>query len=65
MFTVDHEAMIKSSHASVTGSEAFIVVYLEPWQTSKLECSVKIVNSFQALTIFEKHSILDVWHHSE
>ena len=34
--------------------------YLEPCQTSKMEYSTKIVNGFQSLNIFAKHSILDI-----
>ena len=30
-----------------------------------MECFTKIVNGFKQLTIFSKHSILDVWEGSE
>ena len=33
----------------------------EPYQTSKINLFSKIVNSFHALTIFAKSSMLDVW----
>ena len=36
-------------------------VYSEPWQTSKMKRFSKIVNSYKLLTIFAKHSFLDVW----
>ena len=36
-------------------------MYLEPCQTSKIECLTKKVNRFKPLTIFAKQSILDVW----
>ena len=36
-------------------------MYLEPCQTSKIECLTKKVNRFKPLTIFTKQSILDVW----
>ena len=39
--------------------------YLEPCETSKMAYFAKIVNSFQPLTIFTKHSILDVSQGSE
>ena len=39
--------------------------YSEPCQTSKMEHFAKIVNAFQLLTIFAKHSILYVWLGSE
>ena len=35
--------------------------FLEPRQSSKRELFLKIVNSFQPLTIFKKAFILDVW----
>ena len=35
-------------------------VYLDPIQTSKMELFPKIVNTFQALTIFAKNSVVDV-----
>ena len=34
--------------------------YSQPCQTSKMESFVKIVSDFQLLTIFAKHSILDI-----
>ena len=34
--------------------------HLEPSQTSKMERFAKIFNNLKPLTIFEKHSILDV-----
>ena len=34
--------------------------YSQPCQTSEMERFVKIVNNFQLLTIFAKHSILDI-----
>ena len=40
-------------------------VYSEPFQTSKMEFFVKIVNGSKPLTIFVKYSILDVWKGSE
>ena len=36
-------------------------IYSEHYQISKTECFTEIVNSFQPLTIFAKHSILGVW----
>ena len=39
-------------------------VYSEPCQSSKIECYAKIVNGWQQLTIFAKHSILDFCHSS-
>ena len=39
--------------------------YSEHWQTSKMECFAKIVNSWKLLTFFVKHAILDVWQGSE
>ena len=39
--------------------------YLEPFQTSKTNFFVKIVNQFQSLTIFAKSPILKVWQGSE
>ena len=39
--------------------------YSEPYQTSMMQCFVKIANIFQQLTIFVKLSILDVWQGSE
>ena len=39
--------------------------YPGPYETSKMKCSVKIVNSFQPLSIFLKLSILDVCQRSE
>ena len=39
--------------------------YPEPCQTSKMEVSAKIVNSFSFLIIFVKSSILDFWQASE
>ena len=36
-------------------------MYLEPCQTSKIECLTKNVNRFKPLTIFSKQPILDVW----
>ena len=43
----------------------YSMAYSEPYQTSKMECFAKIVNTFQALTIFAKGSILDIWQGSE
>ena len=40
-------------------------VYSEPCQVSKLERFPKKVNGWKRLTIFAKHSILDVWQGSE
>ena len=40
--------------------EAFLVRFLEPSQTSKIEPFVKIVSSIKLLTIFTKGFILDV-----
>ena len=34
----------------------------EPNQTSKMESFAMIINDFQPLTIFPKHSNLDTWH---
>ena len=34
--------------------------YAEPCQISKIERFAKIINGFKPLTIFAKHSILDV-----
>ena len=39
-------------------------MYLEPCQTSKVECLTKKVNRFKPLTIFTKQSILDPWQDS-
>ena len=39
--------------------------YLEPFQTSKILWSVKILNRWKPITIFAKHSILDIWQGSE
>ena len=39
--------------------------YSEPCQTSKMEYLLKKKNSPYPLTIFAKHSILDVWQRSE
>ena len=37
-------------------------VHWEPYQIYKMACFVEIVNNgFQLLTIFAKHSTLDVW----
>ena len=41
--------------------EASSEVYLEPFQTSKMEFFPKIVNRFSFLTIFAKSFILDIW----
>ena len=38
---------------------------LEPYQTSKTELFVKIVNSWKPLTVFAKRFILDIWRSSE
>ena len=35
--------------------------YSEPCQISKMQCFAKIVDGFYPLTIFLKHSFLDVW----
>ena len=35
--------------------------YSEPSQTSNIKPFVKIINSFQRLSIFAKSSILDIW----
>ena len=34
--------------------------YLEPYQTSKMESSTKIIKGKKTLTIFAKHSTLDI-----
>ena len=34
--------------------------YLEPFQTSKMDCFAKIVNGFRMLIIFTEHPVLDV-----
>ena len=39
--------------------------YSEPFQTSKMEHFVKIVDDFWPLTVYEKWFILDVWQGSE
>ena len=39
--------------------------FSQPCQTSNMERFAKIANGFQPLTIFAKHSILDVWQSSE
>ena len=39
--------------------------YSESWQTSKMEWITEIVNGFQSLTMFSKHSTLIVWQVSE
>ena len=39
--------------------------YSEHCQTSKMELFEKIIEGFESLTIFEKHSILNVWQGSE
>ena len=39
--------------------------YPEPWQASKMDCFVKIVNGLNLLTFFVRHSILDVWQGSK
>ena len=39
--------------------------YSEPSQTSKMELFVKIVKSWNPLSIFAKSSIIDVWQCSE
>ena len=43
----------------------YSIAYSGPCQTSKMECFAKIANTIQALTIFAKGSILDVWEGSE
>ena len=42
-----------------------IGAYSEHCQTSKMERSAKITNSFLPLTVFAKRSVLDVWQDSE
>ena len=39
----------------------FPEAYSEPCQTSNVVCFAKIVNGFEALNVFTKSSILDVW----
>ena len=41
------------------------VIYSEPYQTSKTEYAVKIVNGLKPLIIVAKSFILDVWQGSE
>ena len=41
------------------------MVYSEPPQTSKMEHFAKIVIGLQPLTVFAKHSLLDLWQHSD
>ena len=55
--------IILNNHVDIasTGSEA----YSELCQTSKMELFGKIVQIFQASSIFAKSFILDVWHDSE
>ena len=51
--TVDFEQI---SNVFLMTAEA----YLEPYQTSKMESSTKIINGKKTLTIFAKHSTLDI-----
>ena len=39
--------------------------YSKPCETPKMGIFVKIINSFQPLTIFPKSSILDIWQGSD
>ena len=39
--------------------------YSEPYQTSKMKCFAKIINSSKLLTTVAKRSIFDVWKISE
>ena len=46
-------------------TESSLEVHSEPFQTSKIERSAKIVHIWKPLTIFTKSSILSVWQCSE
>ena len=49
-----------SNLGSICLSGSFTEAYSEPCRTSKMELSVKTLNSLKLLTIFAKRSILDV-----
>ena len=46
-------------------AEQLLEVYSDSCQISKMKRFAKIINSFKPLTIFTKHSILDIWQGSE
>ena len=46
-------------------AEQLSEVYSDSCQISKMKRFAKIFNSFEPLTIFTKHSILDIWQVSE
>ena len=52
-------------HQNHVSYHIHIVSYSEPCQTSKMERFAKTVDGLKPLTIFTKHSILDVWQDSE
>ena len=44
---------------------SLVEAYSRPYQTSKVERFVKLVNGFYRLTIFAKRSVLGIWQGSE
>ena len=44
----------------IPNSKKFAEAYSEPSQISKMKDFAKITNCFESLTIFVKHSILDI-----
>ena len=60
-FLHDRDLRHELKHKKIQNSD-YSEVHLEPCQTSRMEPFLKIVN---AVKVFEKSSILDVWQGSE
>ena len=54
-------SLLKPRQSNLSDPEA----YPEPYQTSKMDCFVKIVNGLNLVTFFVRHSVLNVWQGSK